>query len=127
MKTGTGNGAAAFDSHAAIGELVAVKSNGHPKFYELLQQMAKTHNDKNHDYASDDDPLSNLKRAEKIGLEPWIGALVRMQDKMDRIEEFAKKKTLLVKDESVKDTLIDLAVYSLLCWILVDEALKVGS
>jgi len=96
--------------------------HGHPKFYEFLMQMAEVHSRKNHDYAGDADPLKNLRSAERIGLAPFVGVLVRLQDKWSRLEQFQKSGTLLVKDESVIDTLIDNANYSILAAILLLEA-----
>lgn len=94
------------------------KQYGHPEFYKLLEQMAALHSRKNHDYAGTKDPLRNLKSSARLGLDPVTGVLVRLQDKMSRLESFAQQGELLVKDESVEDTLMDLAVYSLLGIIL---------
>jgi len=94
--------------------------HGHPRFYEILQDMADLHSRKNHDYAGDD-PLSNLKSSEEIGIPAWKGILVRLQDKWARLKTFAKTGTFEVKDESVKDTLMDNAVYSILCIIMLEE------
>jgi len=95
---------------------------GHPKFYELLDGMAKLHSEKNHDYAGTDDPLKNLRSSTRLGLEPFMGVLVRLQDKWSRLESYAKQGNLLVKGEGVEDTLMDNAVYSLLAIILLQEA-----
>jgi hypothetical protein len=95
---------------------------GHPEFYKLLDQMADLHSRKNHDYAGTSDPLKNLRACERLEIDPFMGVLVRLQDKWSRIEEFAKQGVMLVKDESVEDTLMDNAVYSLLAIILRREA-----
>ncbi len=97
---------------------------GHPDFYKLLDQMAELHSRKNHDYAGTSDPLKNLRACNRLELNPFIGVMVRLQDKWSRIEEFVKSKTLLVKNESVEDTLMDNAVYSLLAIILLREQKK---
>lgn len=95
--------------------------HGHPRFYELLDKMADLHSRKNHDYAGDA-PLSNLKTCEQIGLPAWKGILVRLMDKWGRLKIFAKTGSFEVKDESVIDTLMDNAVYSLLCIIVYEES-----
>ncbi len=100
------------------------KQYGHPDFYKLLDQMAELHSRKNHDYAGTSDPLKNLRACTRLELDPFIGVMVRLQDKWSRIEEFVKSKTLLVKNESVEDTLMDNAVYSLLAIILLREQNK---
>jgi len=80
--------------------------------------MADLHSRKNSDYAGSQDPLSNFRRAEQFGIPAWKGALVRMSDKWSRIVTLATKEQAEVRDESFEDTLIDLAVYSLLTIIL---------
>lgn len=94
--------------------------HGHPKFYELLDQMAELHSRKNHDYAGDD-PLSNLRAPEEIGVPAWKGILIRLMDKWGRLKTFANTGTFEVENESVEDTLMDNAVYSLLCIIVLGE------
>ena len=96
---------------------------GHPMFYELLKQMADLHSRKNHDYAGDD-PLKNLKAANRLGITPFKGVALRLQDKFSRVESFIEKGELLVKDEAIEDTMMDIAVYSLLGIILRREAKK---
>ena len=100
------------------------KQYGHPDFYELLDQMAELYSRKNHDYAGTSDPLKNLRACTRIEVDPFIGVMVRLQDKWSRLEEFVKSKTLFVKNESVEDTLMDNAVYSLLAIILLREQKK---
>jgi hypothetical protein len=103
----------------------SVGGHGHPRFYELLAEMRRVHDAKNHDYAgSRSDPLANFRLCEAMGLPGWKGVLVRLTDKMSRLTSFAKQGTLEVKDESVCDTFLDLAVYALLGRILFEEQAK---
>ncbi len=111
----------AIGAAAQIKHVCSPMPGGHPRFYELLDQIAKLHADKNHDYAAGDDPLSNLKSCTALGLQPFVGAVIRMQDKMCRLQQFVIKKMFTV-DESATDTLMDLAVYALLSIILLEEA-----
>ncbi len=92
---------------------------GDPRFYEILLQIAKLHSDKNHDYAGDN-PLSNFRECERLGIPAWKGVLVRISDKVSRIFNFAKTGKLHVQ-EKIEDTLMDLAVYSIICLILYKE------
>lgn len=109
------------ESKEFIKKIEAMKKlGGHPRFYELLLQIAELHARKNHDYAQDNDPLSNLKGCERIGLPAYKGAIIRMQDKWSRIEELSKKEAM-VAGESIKDSLMDNAVYSLLTIILYEK------
>lgn len=98
-----------------------VKKYGHPRFYELLDGLSELHSRKNHDYAGQADPLANFRECERIGVSAFRGCFVRMMDKYMRIANFFTAGELKVKDESVKDTLRDLAVYSLIAIILLEE------
>lgn len=90
-------------------------------FCDLLEQMREIHEKKEHDYAGGV-PFANFKVCEAMGIKAWIGALVRMSDKMSRLMSFAKQGELKVKDESVEDTLLDMANYALLTLLLYREA-----
>jgi hypothetical protein len=90
-----------------------------PAFAALIEEIKALHESKNHDYAEDADPLSNLRRAEAFGIPAWKGVLVRLTDKWSRIEQLASGKE--PKHESLRDSLIDNAVYSLLAVLLLDE------
>jgi len=60
--------------------------------------------------------ISKKKNADYTGGDdnPFSSFLTRMMDKMKRISSFVEKGELQVKDESVTDTLRDLANYSCL-------------
>ena len=94
------------------------------RFYELLETMKKTHDAKRHDYANTDDVFANCRTCEQAGIPAWKGCCVRLGDKFSRIMGFAKKEKLKVKDESIKDTLIDMANYALIALILYEEEQK---
>ena len=91
------------------------------RFYELLEKMQATHDAKRHDYANTDDVFANFRTCELAGIPAWKGCCIRIGDKFSRIMGFAKKEKLEVKDESIKDTLIDLANYSIIALILYEE------
>ncbi len=71
---------------------------------------------KNQDYGADADPFRNFRFA---GLP---GFPVRMGDKVARLMTFAEKGSLMVKDESVEDTAIDLINYSVLLLGYIEDA-----
>lgn len=93
---------------------------GHPRFYQLLEELADLHERKNQNYATSEDPLSNLRECEGLGIPPFKGTLVRLCDKWCRIKRLASGVPDLV-GESVVDTLRDMAIYSLLAIILWEE------
>ena len=96
------------------------------RFYELLDTMKQTHDAKRHDYANEEDVFANFRTCEQAGIPAWKGCCVRIGDKFSRIMGFAKKEKLKVKDESIKDTLIDMANYALIALILYEEEQEYG-
>lgn len=101
---------------------------GHSDFYDLIVKMAEIHEIKNKGYGIGN-PLGNFEESERFGIPAWKGCLVRMSDKWMRLCNMAVKVDDpvyqdAVKLESLEDTLIDLANYSLLCLILLKEAKK---
>lgn len=77
---------------------------------------------KNADYtggAGVDDAFANFNGVSAIGIDPLQGFLTRMWDKFARISAFVKKGVLQVENETVEDTLLDLANYCILMagWI----------
>lgn len=89
------------------------------QFHAILSEMGETFDRKNKDYGQDSDPFANVRRSEQWGIAPWIGAMVRAGDKMTRLETFAQKGTLA--NEGVEDSLLDLAVYSIIALLLFRE------
>jgi hypothetical protein len=71
---------------------------------------------KNADYAGKGgDAFNNFTRVEMLGIATTEqGFVTRMTDKLSRIISFMQNGELLVKDESVEDTLLDLANYCVL-------------
>ena len=92
------------------GKLEKVVNSDVQKFMNITMDMAKTYEAKNHDYGN-----SFEQSLDKFGL---VASVVRLGDKMNRIESLTKKEAQ-VKDESIKDTLLDLASYSVmtLMWL----------
>ncbi len=82
---------------------------------EFFDDCLETSRRKNADYTGKDaDPFGNFKSVEVLGIPTEVGFLTRMMDKMKRISSFVEQGELQVKDESVTDTLKDLANYSCL-------------
>lgn len=80
---------------------------------------------KNYDYTSGSgDPFANFRGSSYLGIDPVLGVMLRMQDKMMRVKTFAEKGELKVKDEGVKDALVDLINYTVLMCGLIEEGKK---
>jgi len=95
-------------------------ANGHPRFYELLEAMADTYSAKSNDY-SGDVPMKDIKEVSEIGIEPWVGVVVRLVHKFGRLKTLTKGRKAMCKDETIIDTLMDIACYSLITIILLEE------
>lgn len=81
-------------------------------FFGKCHEIAEA---KNADYTGDrGDALANFRAVEMLGIPAEVGILTRMMDKMMRISSFIENNELSVKDESVIDTLRDLANYAAL-------------
>ncbi len=85
----------------------------HKQTCEKMQAITKA---KNSDYTgAGDDPFANFSSVEQRQIcTTEQGFLTRMNDKFERLISFNNKGSLQVKDESVEDTLLDLANYCIL-------------
>lgn len=82
-------------------------------FVKITEEMFATTKAKNNDYGGADDPFKNFREFEELGI------LVRMSDKFARLKTaLLDKRDFAVTSESIDDTTMDLAVYSviLLAW-----------
>ena len=75
----------------------------------ILDSIHKTYIAKNNDYGN-----SFSKSFEKYGI---TCAMVRMEDKWNRLESLVSGKKQMVSDESIKDTLLDLANYAIMTYM----------
>ncbi len=89
-----------------------VLSDNVQSFVDITTNMAKTYAAKNHDYGNSFEQSCN-----KFGI---IASVVRLGDKMNRIESLAANEAK-VKDESIKDTLLDLANYAIMTVMWLNE------
>ena len=95
------------------------------RFHEIAKEMVELHDRKNRDYAGED-YLSNFMMCEQhMGIPAWKGCIIRLSDKMSRLMTIARTDEIAVSDETVTDTLTDLAVYAIITRILY-ENFKVG-
>jgi hypothetical protein len=92
---------------------------GDRRFLEKLRQIAELHAAKQADYGQGHDPFANLRASQEFGVEPWVGAVIRLNDKVTRIKSFIANGVL--KNESVQDSLLDMAIYALIALILFEE------
>lgn len=89
-------------------------------FYKILAEIEAIHKRKAADYGSDSDSLANVRASQEFGIAPWVGVVLRTNDKMHRIKQFIRRGTLA--NESVRDSLLDNANYFIIALSLYDEA-----
>jgi len=93
------------------------------RFKEILNQMAVITDAKGKDYAGEDNVFRNFEFIEHITegrVSALDGILVRMSDKFMRAANLMTR-TNAVADEKVTDTLLDLAVYSIILKIILEK------
>ena len=83
---------------------------------KLMAEMLEIYKAKNKDYGD-----SFSESFEEFGL---IAPVVRMNDKMNRIKSLTKKGDRQVKDESLRDSLMDLANYALMTVVELDQQIE---
>ena len=81
-------------------------------FEQVTSEMRELYKQKNHDYGN-----SFGRSFQKYGL---ISAITRISDKWERIDSLTQKQAE-VKDESIRDTLIDLANYCVMTIMELDK------
>ena len=96
-----------------------MKKQEYMNFHQMMcNRMIEITKQKNADYSgSGSDPFSNFRQIGSLIQQKGvveIGFLTRMSDKFSRIGSFISKGTLQVKEETIEDTLLDLANYCIL-------------
>ena len=78
-------------------------------FEKVLREMLTTYKAKNSDYGNSFEKL--LEGIEDNGYPAELALFIRASDKINRLITLAKQEQM-VKDESIRDTVLDLANYS---------------
>lgn len=89
------------------------------RFHALLKEAGDLHDKKQQDYGKGDDPFANVRSSSEWGIDPWVGALVRLNDKVKRLQTLSKKGELA--NEAAADSFMDIAVYALIARVLYEE------
>lgn len=76
------------------------------QFMDITTNMAKTYAAKNHDYGN--------SFGQSLDEEGLAASRIRMGDKWNRYKTLSKTNDIEVKDESIEDTLLDLANYAIM-------------
>jgi hypothetical protein len=98
---------------------MAKKLTSSERFHQLLDEIGELHDRKQADYGTPEDPFANVRATEKWGMPAWVGAMMRANDKVHRLQSLIKNGSL--QNEPVEDSLRDIAVYSLIALVLWEE------
>jgi hypothetical protein len=90
-------------------------------FDAILERITAIHRAKSSDYGNSYELSARL-----LGRPVVEGLLHRMSDKLARACQLAQGQTPQVEDEALTDTLIDLANYSVLAILALEDAAKGG-
>lgn len=89
-------------------------------FEEILEKIHELHLAKQQDYGRPGDPFHNVRQgANFAGLDDWVAAMIRAQDKMGRLSVVAQGGTLT--NEGIEDSFIDLIAYTAIALCLYKE------
>lgn len=94
-------------------------TKGSERFHQLLKEAGGVHDKKQSDYGRDNDPFANIRASEEWGVPSWQGAMIRLNDKVRRLQTLARKGSLV--NEGALDSLMDIAVYALIAYVLYEE------
>lgn len=94
----------------------------HPKserFHAILAELGELHDKKQADYGRGDDPFANIRGSLDWGIPPHVGALLRMNDKVRRLQTWVANGTLA--NEGAEDSMRDIAVYAVIALVLLED------
>ena len=90
------------------------------RFHEILKELGELHDRKAKDYGTNTDPLANVRAGEEWGILSWVAAMLRLSDKVRRLQSLVRNGRL--ENESAEDSFRDISVYAILALILWEEA-----
>src|SRR5271166_4599289 len=91
-------------------------SKGNAEFLKILDEMRELHERKSAEYGQSEDAFTNVRSSKAFGVPPWVGVMIRAHDKMIRVQSFLQNGSL--KNESLEDSLMDLAAYAVIALAL---------
>jgi hypothetical protein len=92
------------------------RGRGNPEFEGVIEEVLEMHRKKGADYGTKDDFFANVSASKDWGIRPWVGAMLRANDKVVRLQAAAKGSTL--QNEGIEDSLLDIATYSIIALCL---------
>lgn len=95
------------------------------RFHEILAELGALHDKKQMDYGRADDPFANINASQDWNIPPHVGALLRMNDKVRRLQSWVQNGKL--ENEGAEDSMRDIAVYSIIALVLLEKSLQAAA
>jgi hypothetical protein len=93
------------------------RPQGDSIYLAILDEMRDLHLRKGCDYGDEADSFENIVAGAKIlGMEPWLGAMVRFFDKVQRMKKYIQRGSLA--NDTIENDLMDGAAYLLIALAL---------
>ena len=92
------------------------RGRGNPEFEKAIEEVLAMHRRKGADYGTKDDFFANVSASKDWGISPWVGAMMRANDKVVRLQSAARGSTL--QNEGIEDSLLDIATYAVIALCL---------
>lgn len=93
-----------------------MKPSNPNEFMDAIAEVIEMHDRKGSDYGSQEDQFANVSASSQWGIPPWVGAMMRANDKVVRLQSAARGSTL--RNEGIEDSLLDIATYALIALCL---------
>lgn len=87
--------------------------------HDYVAGMGELHDRKMADYGAEDDPFANVRASEEWEVAAWVGSMVRLNDKVRRLQSFARRGELA--NESAVDSIEDISVYAIISRVLYEH------
>jgi hypothetical protein len=87
----------------------------------LFESMLELITTKNKDYTAGGSAFANADKAIEYGVDPMVGVLLRMEDKMQRVRSYIKSGELAVKGEGIEEAFKDIIGYSSMCLGMLEQ------
>jgi beta-galactosidase GanA len=94
-------------------EYTEIMESDNSRFGKILSEMMDTYKKKNADYGN-----SFSETIQEFG---YIPAVARINDKLKRVKNMVKGQEMNIKDESLRDNLMDIANYCVLTIMELDN------
>ena len=88
---------------------------------DMFADMVTLIKAKNADYTVGGGPFSNFEDSTVFGVDPFVGLLLRFQDKWKRVQSYVKLGELKVENEGIEDAFKDIIGYACLALGMLKE------